>query len=569
MSEVIVDYIRKSFDLKNKGYYKPAIEMLYKALSLDEDNVEILAQLAHLYKLLQNYDRAIYYIEKVLELDSKHLDCLVLLLDIYLIQDDNNAALDISNKIFKIQPSSEILARKISILIKLQEFSKIIELENSDEKYLSDEVYYELASARYLKQDFERASELLKSGYSKNDNNEKLILLLAKIHYDCSEFEQAKKLFEKLSKIAPSAEVMNYLGLLKFNEQKFSDAVRYFSNAQKSDEKNAEYSYNLASSYFLNGWFNEALKYFNLAICLDSKNVSYHYALAYLHYQTNEYDKAQKELGFIKNIEPAHFLSNVLNAMIVAKNGDLISAKNTLEELVKENNNDDFAYSALCSIYKELGQIESAKNTILKSIDLKPNSLEYLGVLAEIHLSQKNYEDAISVVQKIIEVNDKYLPAYLIEAKIHLAMNDYNSLYDVAQEIIELDSNNSQGYFFNALALYEQNDTSFAIESLKKAISLDLNNTDLYIKMSEFYQDLGDFKNAYVWAKEAGEIDQRNYKIKWLCAKLAMELKCEADVLKYYSQSYRLASFDKELAQDYANYLISLGKNEQAQKILK
>lgn len=108
---------------------------------------------------------------------------------------------------------------------------------------------------------------------------------------------------------------------------------------------------------------------------------------------------------------------------------------------------------------------------------------------------------------------------------------------------------------------------NFAIESLKKSISLDVNNALLYVKMSEFHQDLGDFENAYMWAKEANEIEDRNYKTKWLCAKLASILKKEDEALKFYSQSYRLASFDKELAQDYANYLKSVGKEKQAQKL--
>ena len=42
-----------------------------------------------------------------------------------------------------------------------------------------------------------------------------------------------------------------------------------------------------------------------------------------------------------------------------------------------------------------------------------------------------------------------------------------------------------------------------------------------------------------------------------------------ADAIKYYSQSYRLASFDNELCQDYANYLTSIGKEKQAKKIFK
>ena len=79
----VLNNIKKSFELKSQGFYKPAIEMLYKALTIEPDNLEILAQLANLYKLLDNDERAIYYVEKVLEIDKSHLDSLVLLKDIY------------------------------------------------------------------------------------------------------------------------------------------------------------------------------------------------------------------------------------------------------------------------------------------------------------------------------------------------------------------------------------------------------------------------------------------------------------------------------------------------------
>ena len=60
----VLSYITQSFDLKRQGFYKPAIEMLYKALTIENNNVEILSQLAELYYLLENYQRAINYIEK-------------------------------------------------------------------------------------------------------------------------------------------------------------------------------------------------------------------------------------------------------------------------------------------------------------------------------------------------------------------------------------------------------------------------------------------------------------------------------------------------------------------------
>lgn len=563
----ILEYIKKSFELKNQGFYKPAIEMLFKALALDNENLEILVQLAYLYRLLNNYERAIYYVEKVLEINPKHIDCMLLLEEIYLSQNELKSAVEISEKIYEIQPTSQNLSRKISILNKLQDFDKVKEIEKSLLEF-NDEVLYEIANAYYLNMNLKKAVELLELGHAKNDKNNKIIFLLAKIYYDLKEFEKSKKLFFELKKESLTTEVLNYLGLFELNDKNYIKAGEYFSGALKKDSKNAEYSYNLASAYFLNGWLDEALKYFNQAIGLDADNIDYHYSLAYLYYQKKMYDKASFELDFINSIEQNHSMSNVLRAMITAKKGDLLSAKKQLENIVKYDETDDFAYSSLAQIYKELSQIDSAKKMINCAIALNPLSLEYLSELAGIELEQKNYEKALEAIDKILETNEKYIYAHIMLAKIGIEKKDFSRVYDAAQEIIELDSNCPEGYYYNALALFNQSDTNFAIESLKKSISLDLNNASLYIKMSEFYQDLGDLKNAYDWAKEAAEIDDRNYEYKWLCAKLSAALKNEENAIKFYSQSYRLASFDKELCEDYAKYLKSVGKDKQADKIL-
>lgn len=563
----IVDYIKKSFELKDQGFYKPAIEMLYKALAIDCDNVEILAQLAHLYKLLGNYERAVHYIEKVLDIDSSHLECLLLLEEIYLLQGYVQLAKNISDKIYEIEPSGKNLAKKIDILNKLQDFDSIKEIEETDLNF-DDESLYGLACAYYNNYDFQKALKLLEEGYQKNSKNEKILLFLGKMYYDNKDFEKSQKIFQDLEEINPLPEVMNYLGLFKLNEKDYPQAIEYFLAAHKGDDKNPQYAYNLASVYFLNGWHDEAMKYFSAAICLDPENIEYHYSLAYLYYQKEMYDKASFELDFINTIEQHHELSNILKAMITAKTGDLLTAKKQLEDIIK-NHKDDFAYSALAKIYRELSQNDSAIETIKKALELNPSSLDYLGELAQIEIEQRNFEEALKLADDIIKINEKYLYAYIVIAKANFELGNYDKAFEAAQDIIELDSNCPEGYYYNALALFEQGDKDFALESLKKSISLDLTNAMLYVKMSEFYQDLGDFKNAYDWAKEACEIDERNYKYKWLCAKLASALKKQDEAVKYYSLAYRIASFDKDLCRDYANYLTSIGKEKQAKKILK
>lgn len=562
----ILTYIKKSFELKEQGFYKPAIEMLYKALALDNENLEILVQLAYLYKILGNFERALYYIDKVLDIDKSHLEGMLLEEEIYLSQGYFELAKNLSEKIYELQPNNKNLAKKINILNKLNDFDTIKDIEESISDF-DDEVLYELACAYNENYDVEKALELLNKGYEKNNKNEKIIFLSAKIHYDKKDFDKSLSLFKELENINATAEVMNYLGLLKLEEKVLQKAERYFLTAKNLDSTNPEYSYNLGSVYFLNGWLDEALKCFNDSICLAPENIDYHYALAYLCYQKKMYDKALKELDFIKTIEQHHEPSNVLSAMIIAKKGDLLTAKNQLENIIKYNE-DDFAYSALSKIEKELLMYGNAEKTIKHALELKPDSLDYLSELAEIEMAQEKFEEAQKNLKKIIEINDKYIYAHIALAKLALEKKDIDEVFDIAQKIIKLDSNNPEGYYYNAVALFEQGDKGFAIESLKKSISLDLNNAMLYVKMSEFYQDSGDLKNAYEWAKEAEKIDERNYKYKWLCANLAEALQNMDEALKYYSKSYRLASIDKDLCNDYAKFLTSIGKNKQAKKIL-
>ena len=78
-----IKYIKQAFELKSQQCYKQAIEMLYKALELENDNLEILFQLGELYYLLKNFPRAAGYLEKVTAKNSEHIESLNILKQIH------------------------------------------------------------------------------------------------------------------------------------------------------------------------------------------------------------------------------------------------------------------------------------------------------------------------------------------------------------------------------------------------------------------------------------------------------------------------------------------------------
>ena len=128
-----IDYIKKSFELKNSKLYKEAIEMLYKALEFEEGraNVEIISQIGDLYVLLKNYDRALEEYEKVLDIDKNHTHSLDEMSKIYFKTGEYNKALEVSKKLLESTDDVQYFINHFRILFKLEYFDKMHDLYES------------------------------------------------------------------------------------------------------------------------------------------------------------------------------------------------------------------------------------------------------------------------------------------------------------------------------------------------------------------------------------------------------------------------------------------------------
>ena len=241
----VLDYIKQAFELKSQGCYKQAIEMLYKTLETEIDNIEILYQLGDLYFQLHNYVRAEKYLEKVLLKDKSHLDSYKLLREIYLRENKINDAKTIAEKIYMLDGTSKSLAELIKILAMEKDYDEIEKYIQS--KPVDDKVLVEYSKALYQKGDFDRALEVLSGLKEESDDAE---ILKGKIYFDKNEFEKSYEIFHKLERITESDEVLNYLGLFALDEEKFTDAIKYFSKASSMSKNNS--LSNMASSPLFN-----------------------------------------------------------------------------------------------------------------------------------------------------------------------------------------------------------------------------------------------------------------------------------------------------------------------------
>ena len=493
----------EAFELKRKGYYKQAIEIYYKLLSKVSDNVEILAELADLYYLLNNNDRALHYIAKSLEIKSDHIGSLKVLRKVYISENNYEKAENTAKKIYEITKSESDLVELIDIFEAQNKNEEIVKIAQNIQ---DDECRYKSALALYKLKRYDESINLLEQ-IADNPNIEvndleSLFNLMAKIYNEQKNTEKAKEVYKKLeNNNAQTAEGLNYIGMEKLDELKLDEAVSYFSQAVQQEEKNPNYIYNLGQTYFLNGWFEEAQNCFNTAICLNPMEEKYHYSLAYLYYKSGKYDLAESHLN------PEYFDSKILLQVIKSEKGDLATPKVELEKMLNEHPKNEIILSSLAKIYYNLDMFKQAKTIIEQAIEVNPKVFEYQVFDIRLMLKLGILDEAETRITELVKKYPMYYYAHVLECELWLEKQDYDSLYDTAQELIELDINHYEGYYYNALALFEKEDINFAIESLKKAISLDVNNAELYVKMSEFYQAIGKYEDAFAYIKEASDID--------------------------------------------------------------
>ena len=129
-----IELIKKSFDLKSLKHYKEALEFLYKALEyddIDQDNIELLAQIGDLHILLGNYDRALEEFQRALSLNSSHIYSIQKCFEILYTLGHYSKALNIANQMCEKNKTPQNYFNYFKVLIKLGKQQDAIEIFNN------------------------------------------------------------------------------------------------------------------------------------------------------------------------------------------------------------------------------------------------------------------------------------------------------------------------------------------------------------------------------------------------------------------------------------------------------
>lgn len=566
-------FLKQAFQLQEEKHYKQAIEALYKALCIESDNIEILAQISQLYYLMNNFERSLEYAEKILEIEPEHTETIKIVINIQKINQKYAKALSLAEKLYRLEPNIKNFITYLEMLAECNQHNTIIEEidkeafnyeDRNNEQLLLIEGYSRLKLNQIFK-----AIGIFQNIIKLYPQNTDAKFYLGVIYYQKHQDADAERLFNEILDDIQCDRTYNYLGLLKLDQQKIGEAINYFQFAIKIEQYNAFYHYNLGTAYSLNGWLFEAEESFKKAVRLEPTNTVYNYALAYLYYERKDYKKAQEGIENILLKEPDYADAVILKAMINAQNGNIMDAKNELQELSKTTTDNDFLYYAMAKIYKEFPLYNEAIDCLQCAINIKPESLEYLSELADCYCETEQYKVAEDIVTKVLYLNKHFIYGHLLNAKLKLKQKKYNDAAKIVSNAIKLDNSCAEAYKYQAEIYATQGLKNRSIESAKIAVSLCPQEATYYAFLAKLQYEAHEYEDAFLYYKEASLLDELNVDYLYKAAQSADKANDYMNAMNYYSYALRQEPFNNLIIYEYVDFLKRNDKIKQALDLLK
>ena len=193
--------------------------------------------------------------------------------------------------------------------------------------------------------------------------------------------EGAEKRYQQIVRTDPRhADALNRLGVIAANRREYGASAKYFSDAIKTEPKNAPLRGNLGAAYLKAHDLPSALIQLKKAVALDKHSPVALYHLADCLAQMEKPDEALDYIERLFKIAPDHARAKLLYARVKASLGDMEEAESVYRKMIADGKQLASAYAGIASIKKfkeeppELAEMEK----LLGSDDYKQKEKQTL-----------------------------------------------------------------------------------------------------------------------------------------------------------------------------------------------
>ncbi len=399
----------------DRGDYEKAIDYYRRALSLDDNNPEILKNLALAYRHSNRLEEASEQISKSLDISPDDTDTRILRGNILFEQGKFREAADAYAGILEDTPgNAPVMYNLASSLMKQGDEFAAVE-------------YFKKAGAT------DRIGDIAYRAYNR----------LGIIFTERGNFELAEENLRKAASIRPNDASVKYnLGIAYLRQGRKEDALREFIQSESLSGVSPELLEGLGDAYFSAGEYGRSLSAFSRLLEIKGRNVRILSRIGEIYYESGEPDKAYEAFRKITMMEPA-----TENARI--------------------------AYLNMGNILDDTMHYDEAVEAYKKALAISPKEED---VLINLGLSYKHGgkpELAVSSWKKAAELNPQNPAPLLATAGYYYE----NGFFDLAEEqyrtVISRWPSLQEPHYKMAMIYHKKNQLDYALSAYKRAAEID------------------------------------------------------------------------------------------------
>ena len=254
------------------------------------------------------------------------------------------------------------------------------------------------------------------------------------------QFDEAKKYYQDAQKLIEN-EAEGYLREAKMilKQSGTNECLEYLFDKEqrvKGLNDNAEYYYIKGSAYFDNKEYDKARENFSRAVEIDNTNIDYARDYAVSNAKVGKITEAQNIMNTLLNKDENEDSVNYINGEIELYEENLYEAINSFEKVIDITNNEELkrkAYISLSDIYKNnRGIIENAVSKqieILNNAEADLNNKDNVYIteaLAEAYFANKQYNNSAENFNKLLDLGYHRPYIYRNLAIIYQYMNNFS-----------------------------------------------------------------------------------------------------------------------------------------------
>lgn len=546
-----------------KGEYAKASVEFRNALQIKPKMVLAWYALAKIAEGEGDFPKLFGLLGKVVELDSKHVEAKIKYGRLLLVAGKLDKALETSNSALELAPTDPAAkSLKAAVLFKLDDTKAAVDLAN---EILKDHPQYIdalviLAMDRIAAGDSEKAIEFLDQGIAQNEKNLALQLMKVQALSNLKKNDSAIEIYRKLIVLYPeSNELKIGLGELYYRLGKMDEAEVELRSVVKNNPENMKFINNLVGFIYSVKGAAEARKELEALVNKNPENYALKFQLVGFYKDNKERKLAETLLNEIaKNEDQAvdALKAKGLLATIALEDGNKEKSSALVEEILKEDKNNDQALILKSSMLLEKNSLDEAIASLRIVLRDNPNSSRALLLLAKAHelagataLADEHYVKAFKTskfasqfgipyaqflvkhaqvpraekaLEDILSVNPNDMASLQLLAQLKITQGDWEGAQKVADNIRRLGNDDHVSEQIMGVVFAAKKNYAESISSFERAYKAAPNNIQPIAALVKTYLQAGKTKEAASFLENVLKANPNNVDAKLLQSQLLM-----------------------------------------------